>query len=122
MAEVVLAIAPDQTDALELTAETRYRLALSHFDHKRFLEARAILVKADDRHEASVALKTTIHNRLKKAAQTHYRNGVKHYINEDLAAAIAEWEAALVCDPDHDKARKNIENARLLIQKIKTMP
>ncbi len=55
-------------------------------------------------------------------AQIHYRNGVKHFINEDLKSAIAEWEAALACDPNHDKARENIDNARRLMQKIETLP
>jgi cytochrome c-type biogenesis protein CcmH/NrfG len=55
-------------------------------------------------------------------AQVHYRNGVKHFINEDLKSAIAEWEIALAYNPNHDKARENIENARRLMQKIEALP
>jgi cytochrome c-type biogenesis protein CcmH/NrfG len=52
----------------------------------------------------------------------HYRNGVKHFINEDLKAAVDEWEKALDCNPDHAKARENIANARRIMKKIETMP
>jgi hypothetical protein len=55
-------------------------------------------------------------------AQIYYRNGVKDFINEDLESAIAEWEKALVCNPDHEKASENIDNARRLLEKIETLP
>ena len=122
MAERLIEEATDSLDARDLAAESRYRLALDHYDHKRFFEAREVLEKADEGHEASVALFQTVRTRLAKQAQIHYRNGVKHFINEDLKSAIAEWEMALACDPNHGKARENIDNARRLTQKIEALP
>ncbi len=122
MVERLLEEAPDSADARDLASEARYRLALDHFDHKRFFEAREVLEKADKGHEASMALNETVRTRLAQLAQIHYRNGVKYFINEDLKSAIAEWEIALVCDPNHDNARENIDNARRLMQKIETLP
>ena len=113
---------PENVAVRDLAAEARYRLALDHFDHKRFLEARDVLKNADGSHEASMALKETVRSRLVDLAQIHYRNGVKHFINEDLKSAIADWEMALACNPDHGKARENIENARRLMQKVETLP
>ena len=121
-AERLLEQTPDSADARDLAVEARYRLALDHYDHKRFFEAREVLEKADEGHEASVALFQTVRTRLAKQAQIHYRNGVKHFINEDLKSAIAEWEMALACDPNHGKARENIDNARRLTQKIEALP
>jgi tetratricopeptide (TPR) repeat protein len=118
----VLEVSPDNGEAHDLAAEARYRLALDHFDHQRFLKAREALANADEKHEASMALKETVHTRLRELAQIHYRNGVKDFINEDLKSAIAEWEMALACNPDHDNARKNIDNARRLLDKIESMP
>ena len=69
-----------------------------------------------------MTLNETVHSRLTNLAQIHYRNGVKHFINEDLKSAIDEWEIALACDPNHDNARENIDNARRLMQKIETLP
>ncbi len=121
-ADAVLRDAPDHTNARYLAVEARYRLALEHVNHKRFLEARELLEKTDEGHEAGAALKETVRTRLAKLAQIHYRDGVKHFINEDLESAITEWEMALVFNPDHEKARENIENARRLMQKIETLP
>ncbi|BBO69896.1 hypothetical protein DSCA_38260 [Desulfosarcina alkanivorans] len=122
LAEGVLASAPGNDKARELAAEARYRLALDHFDHRRFFKAREVLARTDEGHEAGMALKETVHTRLRALAQIHYRNGVKDFINEDLQSAIAEWEMALACDPDHAKARENIDNARRLLDKIETLP
>lgn len=120
--EPLLEQTPESLDARDLASESRYRLALDHFDHKRLFETREVLEKADEGHEASMALNQTVRTQLVKRAQIHYRNGVKHFINEDLKSAIAEWEIALACDPNHDKARENIDNARRLMQKIETLP
>ena len=114
--------APDPTAVARLAAEARYREALEYYDHQRYREARAVLENMEESHEAGTALKATVHDRLVELAQVHYRNGVKHFINEDLNKAIAEWEIALDCDPDHAKARENIENARRLLEKIETLP
>ncbi len=120
--ERLLEETPDSVDARDLASEARYRLALDHVDHKRFVEARKVLEKADEGHQASMALNETVRTRLASLAQIHYRNGVKHFINEDLKSAIDEWEIALACDPNHDNARENIDNARRLMQKIETLP
>ncbi|BBO76679.1 hypothetical protein DSCW_40960 [Desulfosarcina widdelii] len=121
-AEMLMQRAPDNSEAARLAAEARYRLALEYFDHQRYREARTLLENMEESHEAGTALKKAVHARLVELAQVHYRNGVKHFINEDLKKAIAEWEMALDCDPDHAKARENIENARRLLHKIETLP
>jgi tetratricopeptide (TPR) repeat protein len=121
-AEMLMQRAPDNTVVARLAAEARYRLALEHFDHQRYREARTVLENMEESHEAGTALKEAVHARLVELAQVHYRNGVKHFINEDLNKAISEWEIALECDPDHAKARENIENARRLLEKIETLP
>lgn len=122
LAESVRWHTPENIDARDLSAEARYRLALDHVDHRQLLEARTLLEKADENHAASVELKKSVSAKLMEMAQTYYRNGVKHFINEDLEAAVTDWEQALICNPDHEKARENIENARRLMQKLETMP
>ena len=120
--EALLERAPDRHEVAELVAEARYRLALDHYDHQRYLSARAVLADMEIGHAAGAALKETVQTRLVSLAQIHYRNGVKHFINEDLKKAIAEWETALACDPSHTKARENIANARRLQQKLEALP
>ena len=122
LAGAVLKDAPDSPDARDLAVEARYGVALDHFNHKRFLKAREVLAKADDGHKASTVLAETVRIQLAEQAQNHYRKGVKYFINENLKSAIAEWEIALACNPDHEKASENIDNARRLLDKIESMP
>lgn len=122
LVDKLLETQPDSAEARNLADEARYRLALAHADHKRYLEAMEVLATATPDHQPSMALRKTVHSRLTELAQIHYRNGVKHFINEDLQSAIEAWEKALACNPDHAKARENIDNARRLMQKIETLP
>ena len=56
---------------------------------------------------------------MKKQAEVHYLQGVKHFLNEELNDAINEWEKTLTLDPEHEKAKNNIQNARSLLEKLK---
>jgi len=118
----VLARMPENVDARFLVDEARYRLALDFFNRQQLIKARTLLELAGDDHAPSVALKEAVSVRLKTVAQTHYRNGVKHFINEDLKAAVDEWEKALECNPDLEKARENIDKAKRILKKIEEMP
>jgi tetratricopeptide (TPR) repeat protein len=120
-AESLVAAQPKNDAARRLATDARYRLALQHVTQRRYLKAREVLASADTHHAASMSLKAKVAKQLLKMAQIHYRNGVKHYINEKLEAAINEWEQALQCNPEHEKARENIDNARHLLKKIENM-
>jgi tetratricopeptide (TPR) repeat protein len=122
LAEITLREDPQNAAAHHLADEARYRIALDDVHHRRYLAARKVLAKANASHKASMTLKARVQKRLLQLAQTHYRNGVKYFINEDLRAAIAEWERALAYDPHLTRARENIDNARRLMQKLKTLP
>ena len=54
-----------------------------------------------------------------KQAETHYRAGVAHFVNEDLEGAITEWEKTLALNPEHQKAKRDIKDARNLLEKWK---
>ncbi len=57
------------------------------------------------------------HNR-KQLAEEHYLKGVKSFIEEDIESAIEEWETTLSLEPNHPRAKKDIEKARNLLQKL----
>lgn len=120
--ERLLEMAPEDPEVRQLVVESRYRAAQDLVDKGRYLEAREMLSTADATHDPSTALKEAVRIRLVKLGQMHYRNGVKHFINEQLDAAIGEWEKALDCNPDLTKAREDITIARRLLKKIQTMP
>jgi len=54
----------------------------------------------------------------KQLAEVHYKKGVKFFIDEEIEKAIQEWENTLSLEPNHPKAKKDIENGRNLLQKL----
>lgn len=59
--------------------------------------------------------------RLKSQAETYYRAGVKFFINENLEKAIENWQRALELNPDHPKARQDMENATRLLKRWRAL-
>ncbi len=122
LAETLIEAWPQDDHVRRLASEARYRLARDHVEHRRFLAARQVLTTASADHAASMDLKRKVERQLEKIAQRHYRNGVKHFINEDLEAAIREWQMALKCNPALQNVRDDIANARRLQKKVDTLP
>ncbi len=48
--------------------------------------------------------------------QQHYNQGIRLYREEKLEPAIAEWRTVLQYDPNHEAAKKNIEQAERLLK------
>jgi tetratricopeptide (TPR) repeat protein len=55
----------------------------------------------------------------KQLAEVHYVTGIKYYTEEKLDQAVREWEETLKLNPQHPKARGDIENALRVLQKLK---
>jgi tetratricopeptide (TPR) repeat protein len=104
--------------ALELLQRARYFLGQQLMSEGRDLEAIATLSNLDPAYKDTAVLINDARIRLNSLAETHYRIGVKYYINEELALAIKEWQTTLRLCPDHPKARRDIDNARRLLQRL----
>ena len=52
-------------------------------------------------------------------AEVHYISGIKYFTEENLDKAVEEWEETLKLNPQHPKAKGDIENAAKLLQKLK---
>jgi tetratricopeptide (TPR) repeat protein len=118
--EKILAQDPDNAQAKMLFSNASYNLGKLLLDEGKVVQAVELLDRIDPSYEDSGQLLSLARTRMKSQAETHYRSGVKHFINEDLELAIKEWKRALELNPDHPKARKDIENARHLLDKLKT--
>ncbi len=86
---------------------------------KKYAEASKLLNRLDPSDICTKKMRIALQASMKKEAEAHYIRGVKHFLNEELQGAIDEWEITLKLDPTHDKARKNIKNARNLLEKLK---
>jgi tetratricopeptide (TPR) repeat protein len=51
----------------------------------------------------------------------HYKNGIRHFENEQLVEAIEEWEKVRKIDPDYQNVQKNIRLARRLLKRLGEM-
>ncbi len=62
-----------------------------------------------------------VNGRLKREAEVHFKKGISHFIQEDLTAAILEWEYTLKLDPHHLNASSSISKARELLEKVREL-
>lgn len=86
---------------------------------KKYDEALHVLDKADPADNCVEKIRLAVKKAIKQEAEAHYIQGVKHFLNEELQSAIKEWEKTLKLNPEHDKAKLNIKNARSLLEKLK---
>jgi tetratricopeptide (TPR) repeat protein len=112
---------PKSSKARELSNTANYTLGKHFLDKGEEAKALTYLKAADASYQDTEQLLSLALARMRAQAETYYRSGVKHFINEDLERAVKAWEHALSLNPDHPKARQDIENARRLIKKWKAM-
>jgi tetratricopeptide (TPR) repeat protein len=110
--------APDSMPRESLNA-SHYESGIQLNRDRRFQEALDAFSRVDPGYKD---VKLQISRTQKHLAESHYINGVKYFTEEEIERAIEEWEIALVLDPKHPKANKDIEDARLLLQKLEKIP
>jgi tetratricopeptide (TPR) repeat protein len=85
---------------------------------KNYTQALNVLNRANPQYDCVKKTISDVYKAKKKQAEVHYLKGVKHFLNEELQSAIKEWEKTLALNPEHKKAKKNINNARSLLEKL----
>lgn len=116
ISERVLEYDPANREARDLINESHYQMGKSLTRGKKYQEALEVFNRLDSGYKdvrESIALVK------KQLAGEHYLRGIKYFTDEELDKAIKEWEVTLALDPNHPKAKKDIENARSLLQKLK---
>lgn len=124
--EKVLSIADKVLDYDYLNAEAENLQNASYYamgkkleQQENYVAAMKTFAKADPYYKDVREVISGLKERLKKKAEVHYRQGVRHFINEEMTEAIAEWEEALRLVPDHKRASQDLENARRMLEKRK---
>ncbi len=120
LAEEILAHDPGNPQASMLFSNAGYNIGKQMLDRGKVVEAAEFLSRIDPSYEDTGQLLSLARSRMRAMAESHYRDGVKHFINEDLASAIEDWQKALSLNPDHPKARQDIENAQRLLNKLRS--
>jgi tetratricopeptide (TPR) repeat protein len=119
LAEKILGYDPSKTAAKKLIDTSFCQKGRDLLIRKKYDEALKVLDKTDPAYDCGKKMRLAVKNAKKQQAEAHYIQGVKHFLNEKLQSAIKEWEKTLKLNPEHDKAKKNIKNARNLLEKLK---
>jgi peptidoglycan/xylan/chitin deacetylase (PgdA/CDA1 family) len=119
LSEKILSYDKSNIAAKKIISAANCRRVNSLLIRKKYDEVSKALSKADPSDICTKKLKAALKLSMKKEAEAHYLRGVKHFLNEELQGAISEWEITLKLDPKHEKAKKNIKNAKNLLEKLK---
>ena len=116
ISERVLEYDPANREARDLINESHYQMGKSLSQGKKYQEALENFNCVDSGYKD---VREYIAFTKKQLAVGHYLRGIRYFTDEELDKAIKEWETTLALDPNHPKAKKDIENARSLLQKLK---
>ena len=116
ISEKVLEYDPANKQARNLINESYYQTGKLFIQRKKYQQALDVFDRVDSGYKD---VRESIAFAKKQLAGDHYLRGVKYFTDEELDKAITEWEATLALDPNHPKAKKDIDNARNLLQKLK---
>ena len=114
----VLAANPRHAEGAELKKSILYALGKTRLGEKKYDEsyqALTQLAKLAPRYEDAGELARQARTGL---VQSRYNEGLRLYREEKLEEAIAQWKGVLELDPRHANARKNIEQAEVILKKL----
>lgn len=123
-AEKVLEYAPTNSEANELKNASYYQLGTSLLQKKDYRESLRAFKKVDPTYKNVRETISDIEKRLrdqKAEAENLYLKGVKYFVAQELDAAVKEWEKTLKLDPDHPKAKNDLEKARRMRENLKKL-
>ncbi len=98
-----------------------YALGKQYLDRNQELKALEALKALSPEYKDTAQLIAQAQGRLNARAEEYYRRGVKHFLNEELEAAVAAWQKALELNPQHPKARQDMDNALRLLDKWRNL-
>jgi len=121
-AEKILEYAPANSEANDLKNASYYQLGMRLLQKKEYRESLRMFRKADITYKNVREMVANLEKRLqdhKTQAENHYQKGVRHFLAEELDEAVQEWEKTLQLDPQHPKAKKDIEQVRRLQERLR---
>ena len=105
-------------EAEEMSDEVCYAKGIKLCSTKKYFQAIKMFYKVDPDYKDVKQIIINIRKLLNKQAENYYKRGVKYFVNEKLKKAISEWEKTLKLNPVHKEAKKNIQKAQALLEKL----
>lgn len=108
---------PRQPKAQALLDTAYYALGKQYLERGEEILAKETLKELKPEYQDTAQLLAQAQGRLNARAEEYYRKGVKHFLDEELEEAVAAWQKALDLNPQHPKARQDMDNALRLLEK-----
>lgn len=108
----------DEEAGMKPSNDALYQKGIILYEQKKYLDSLTVFTRIDPSYKDVHELISMINAELVKEAEEHYHKGVRLFIHEKIAEAIKEWEKTLALNPEHDKATKNIQDAKALLEKL----
>jgi tetratricopeptide (TPR) repeat protein len=101
---------------VELKRNVLYQQGKVLFEQKKYPDSFAALNQLAKLAPKDTEVSTLLGSVRSRLVQDHYNQGIRLYREEKLAAAINEWRSVLQYDPNHEAAKKNIDQAERLLK------
>jgi tetratricopeptide (TPR) repeat protein len=111
-----LAQNPRSVEAADLKKTVLYQQGKILFDQRKYAESYAALNQLAKLAPGYQDSSSMLGRARGFVVQQHYNDGIRLYREEKLEPAIAEWRVVLQYDPNHEAAKKNIEQAERLLK------
>ncbi len=116
IADDILSSDPSNKRARELKNASHYQMGKTLSAQKKYEQAIDQLSRVESGFRDTPEL---ILSAKKQLAEVHYVKGIKYYTEEKLEQAVQDWEETLKLNPQHPKAKGDMDNALKLLQKLK---
>jgi tetratricopeptide (TPR) repeat protein len=113
-----LAASPGDRELVELRKLTLYRQGYALLEQKSYDEGYRTLRRLAKLQSDYLDVGTLVQQARRHAIDHHYQEGIRHFREERLEAAVGEWRVVLDMDPQHPNARRNIEQAERLLEAL----
>ncbi|MDY6824557.1 MAG: hypothetical protein SWH68_12285 [Thermodesulfobacteriota bacterium] len=118
LAEEVLAMEPSNRMAEELANAACYRMGMNFFEEQKYIEALEMFKRVKAGYKDVDERIAETRQKMEALSEKLYKLGVQYFVEEELQKAIEQWQRTLALNPDHPQAKKDIENARHLLEEL----
>jgi hypothetical protein len=98
-----------------------YRVGKAQCQRKEYPECLKALRSIDIDYRDTKDLIANTESILREADR-HYAEGVRLFVQQDPEGAAREWQSTLRLNPGHPRARKDLERANWLNEKVRSLP
>jgi len=121
IAREILAYDPTNSEAGNLLNASNYHLGRRFIRQKRYLDALRLFESFDSDYRNVREIVEFLRNNLYAQAEVHYKTGMTYFLAEELDRAIEEWQETLRLNPAHGRAKRDLEKAQRLLDKLRTL-